>query len=87
MDELDWAAYRRRVRTRTSCQMLLIIAPFMALIAILKIVAPMDYSAGDIRNSIEFRLTVLWPLHRFRRWHDGRCGALAAGRPTRLIVR
>jgi ABC-type uncharacterized transport system YnjBCD permease subunit len=56
MDELDWAAYRRRVRTRTSCQMLLIIAPFMALIAILKIVAPMDYSAGDIRNSIEFRL-------------------------------
>ena len=36
--------------------MALIICPFGILIAVLKILEPMDYPAGDIRNSIEWRL-------------------------------
>jgi hypothetical protein len=56
MDEQDWARYRKRLRTRASRQLLLIIAPFVALVALLKIVAPTDYPAGDMRNSGEFRL-------------------------------
>ena len=56
MDEQDWAAYRKRLRTRAGSQMGLILGPFVALIAALKIIAPMDYPVGDIRNSVEFRL-------------------------------
>ena len=58
MNEQDWAATRKRLRTRTSRQMLLVLGPFVALINVLKIAAPMDYPAGDIRNSLEFRLLI-----------------------------
>ena len=56
MDDRAWAEFRTRLRTRTSRQMALIICPFGILIAVLKILEPMDYPAGDIRNSIEWRL-------------------------------
>jgi hypothetical protein len=36
--------------------MALIICPFIILIAVLKILEPMDYPVGDARNSIVFRL-------------------------------
>jgi hypothetical protein len=58
MDERAWAEYRARLRTRTSRQMALIICPVIVLVAVLKILEPMDYSVGDVRNSIEFRLVV-----------------------------
>jgi hypothetical protein len=35
--------------------MLLIICPLIVVVAILKIVEPMGYTTGDIRNSIPFR--------------------------------
>jgi hypothetical protein len=56
MDEQDWVGYRKRLKARASRQLLLIIAPIVALVAVLKILAPMDHPVGDIRNSIEFRL-------------------------------
>ena len=56
MDEDYWAAYRKRLRTRTSRQMFLIIGPIMMLVSVLKILEPMDYPAGDVRNAIAFRL-------------------------------
>jgi hypothetical protein len=56
MDEGYWREFRARARKRTSMQMGLLIAPFGIVVAILKILEPMDYPAGDIRNSIEFRL-------------------------------
>jgi hypothetical protein len=58
MDEQGWSDYRKRLRTRTSRQLLLIIAPVSVLVAVFKILEPMDYPAGDIRNSIEFRFVV-----------------------------
>jgi hypothetical protein len=36
--------------------MLVVLGPFVALVAVLKLIAPMDYPVGDIRNSVEFRL-------------------------------
>ena len=56
MDEDYWRKFRARARKRTGMQMLLLIAPFGIFIAILMILEPMDHPAGDIRNSIEFRL-------------------------------
>ena len=56
MDEQDWAAYRKRLRTRAGRQMLAIISPLVVLVSVLKILAPMDYPVDDIRNSLEFRL-------------------------------
>jgi hypothetical protein len=56
MDEQDWEAYRKRLRTRVSCQMLLVIGPLVALVAVVKIVFPTDYPVGDIRNMVEFRV-------------------------------
>ena len=56
MDDRAWAEFRARLRTRTSRQMALIICPFIILIAVLKILQPMDYPVGDARNSIVFRL-------------------------------
>jgi hypothetical protein len=56
MDEQDWAAYRKRLRTRTARQMALIIFPLVALMSVIKILEPMDYPVGDLRNSLEFRL-------------------------------
>jgi hypothetical protein len=56
MDEQIWAAHRKRLRTRTARQLGLILSPFVAFVALLKVLAPMDYPVGDIRNSLEFRL-------------------------------
>jgi hypothetical protein len=58
MDDRAWAEFRARVRTRTSRQMALIICPFIIFIAVLKILDPLDYPVGDVRNSIVFRLVV-----------------------------
>lgn len=62
MDEGYWRDFRAKARKRTSMKMLLLIAPLGIIVAILKILGPMDYPAGDIRNSIEFRLVFygLW---------------------------
>lgn len=62
MDEHYWRDFRARARRRVSTQMLLIIAPAAIVIAILKMLEPMNYPAGDLRNSIEFRLVFygLW---------------------------
>lgn len=62
MDEHYWRDFRARVRKRASTQMMLLIAPALVVLAILKILEPMDYPSGDIRNSIEFRLVFygLW---------------------------
>ena len=38
--------------------MALIICPIVVLVAVLKILEPVDYAVGDVRNSIEFRLVV-----------------------------
>jgi hypothetical protein len=38
--------------------MALLICPFIVLVAVLKLVEPMDYPVGDVRNSIAFRLVV-----------------------------
>jgi hypothetical protein len=56
MDEHYWREFRARSRKRTSMQMVFFVAPFGIFVAILKILEPMDYPAGDVRNSIEFRL-------------------------------
>lgn len=56
MDERDWAAYRKRLRTRTACQMAVVIGPFVGLAGVLKLVTPTDYPVGDFRSSVEFRL-------------------------------
>jgi hypothetical protein len=56
VDDKYWAEFRKRARTRTSRQMALLICPFMVVIAVLKLVEPMDYPIGDVRNSITFRL-------------------------------
>lgn len=58
MDDRAWAEFRARLRTRTSRQMALILCPFVILIAVLRILGPMDYPVGDARNSIEWRLVV-----------------------------
>ena len=57
-DEAYWRAFRARARKRTSMQMMLVIGPFGIAVALFKILEPMRYSAGDMRNSLEFRLVV-----------------------------
>jgi hypothetical protein len=56
VDEEYWKALRKRLRTRTSRQMFLIVGPAIVILAVLKILEPMDYPAGDFRNDIAFRL-------------------------------
>ena len=56
MDEQYWRKFRARARKRASCQGMLLLGPFGILVAVLKILEPMGYPPGDIRNSIEFRL-------------------------------
>jgi hypothetical protein len=62
MDEKYWREFRARARKRTSMQMALLLSPFAIVVVIVKILEPMVYPAGDIRNSIEFRLAFygLW---------------------------
>jgi hypothetical protein len=76
MDEKYWAEFRKRARTRTSRQMALFICPFVVLVAVLKLVEPVDYPVGDVRNSIVLRLIVygffiglsIWGLIASVRW-------------------
>jgi hypothetical protein len=56
MDERYWREFRARVRRRASSQGALILCPFGIVIAILKILEPTYYPAGDIRNDMLFRL-------------------------------
>ena len=58
VDENQWKAFRRRAQMRTSRQMALILCPFGIFILTLKILESMDYPAGDIRNSLVFRLSL-----------------------------
>jgi hypothetical protein len=52
-----WRAFRVRARRRASSQVLLfLIGPIGIVVAILRMLEPMGYPAGDLRNSIEFRL-------------------------------
>lgn len=55
-DEDYWRAFRARARKRTSMQMMLLIGPVGIAITLFKILEPMTYPAGDIRNSLDFRL-------------------------------
>lgn len=55
-DEAYWRAFRTRARKRTSVQMLFVIGPIGIAVALLKILEPMTYPAGDLRNSLDFRL-------------------------------
>jgi uncharacterized membrane protein len=47
-----------RARSRTSHLMALITCAFIIGIAVIKFLEPMSYPAGDMRNSILFRLAV-----------------------------
>ena len=49
---------RARARSRTSHLMAVITCGFIIAIAMYKFLEPMDYPAGDMRNSILFRLAV-----------------------------
>lgn len=49
---------RARAKSRTSHLMALITCAFIIAIAVYKLLEPMDYPAGDMRNSILFRLGV-----------------------------
>ena len=49
---------RARAKSRTSHLMALITSAFIIAIAVYKILEPMEYPAGDMRNSILFRLGV-----------------------------
>jgi hypothetical protein len=62
LDERYWANFRARARERVGAQMGLPICAVMIFVAILKIVEPMDYPAGDLRNSIEFRVVLYGAL-------------------------
>ena len=55
-DDEYWRAFRARARKRTSAQMALFIAPLGIFVTIVKILEPQQYPAGDVRNSMEFRL-------------------------------
>jgi hypothetical protein len=56
MNEPDWEAYRRRVRERSSRQMALCFCPMLILVAVWAFFAPTDHPAGDLRDTIVFRL-------------------------------
>ncbi len=56
MDERAWVDERRYIKSRASRQLTLIASPIIAFLAVTRILEPMDYPAGDIRNSIVARL-------------------------------
>ena len=56
MDEEDWAAYRKRLRERSARQGFLIMGPLFILVGVLGFVAPIEHAAGDIRDSLIYRL-------------------------------
>jgi hypothetical protein len=56
VDESQWKAFRRLVRTRAARQAALILIPFLIAILVLKITEPTDYPAGDVRNDMAFRI-------------------------------
>ena len=49
---------RARAKSRTSHLMAVLTCAFIIAIAVYKLLEPMDYPAGDMRNSILFRLGV-----------------------------
>jgi hypothetical protein len=55
-DETYWRELRKRLRERTSRQMAVILCPFLAIGAVMKIMEPTNYPVGDLRNEIAFRL-------------------------------
>jgi hypothetical protein len=58
-DENYWLAYKARERKRWSARFLLfVIGPVTILISILKVIDPINYPPGDLRNAWEFRLLV-----------------------------
>lgn len=80
MDDQAWASFRARLRKRSGLQMMLIISPFIDFVAILKILEPMDYPAGDVRNSIALRLAfyglfIAFAIASFLVWVRSLCGS------------
>jgi hypothetical protein len=55
-DEHYWREFRARSRKRAAMQMLLVIGPLGIAVVILRILDPTTYPAGDIGNSLDFRL-------------------------------
>lgn len=58
MDESYWAAYRKRARERVTRQAALFFGPFLMLVAIWSVVAPIDLAPGDYRADPVFRLVM-----------------------------
>jgi hypothetical protein len=58
IDEEYWRRYRERAQRRAGATGLLVIGPLGILVAIMLILAPMDYPIGDLRNDLGFRLGV-----------------------------
>ena len=56
MDEEYWAAFPKRLRDKTTRQGFLIIGPIFILVGVWSLVAPIEHSAGDIRDSLVYRL-------------------------------
>ncbi len=57
-DERYWKRFGAHARKRASMLGALILCPWGIFILAMKIFEPMDYSAGDIRNSMVYRLSV-----------------------------
>ena len=65
MDEEYWAAFRKRVRQRASRQGFLILGPLFILMGVLSFVSPIEHAAGDIRDSLIYRLVTAVVLIAF----------------------
>ena len=61
-EEPDWDAYRKAYREklgrRFSAGVALVIAVVGVFVIVVKVLAPQDYPAGDIRNELVFRLAL-----------------------------
>jgi hypothetical protein len=65
VDDEYWAAYRRRLKERVGHQGFLIIGAIIILGAVLGLMLPIDYPAGDIRGDFAFRVISLGALITF----------------------
>ena len=58
MDEDFWVAYRKRARRRANSYGALILSPVVIAVAVLLALSLTDHPAGDIRDTVAFRVVV-----------------------------
>ena len=58
MDEDYWVAYRKRAQRRASTYGALIVCPVVIAVSMFLAMSPMDHPAGDIRDTVAFRVAV-----------------------------